>query len=325
MKRLTFLVALLFSQLALAQGLYQGPTGVASTISNNPQTFTGVVVISPNIGNGEQSLKVYDSSNQLFGIGLTGGGAARTSFYSSAGALVGVIDHEATPFTILGNTNIGIAITADGSGGVTVTPGTSGSFRVLGPGEQDFDFALDAVAWSIQDNNVDRFKWTPSLTAGGNVRYGQYDQSGNLVLFVDTTAGAATISSNTSQALNITAGGSADLTLDAGDTINIAQPVRFTKAIQSATEASNAITATSTRVDITAESAGVDQLDTVNGLEDGEFIFLKAATGQAITVAEAGNIKVAGATIVLSTTLWTLFQYDGTQSKLVQVSAVLTD
>ena len=54
--------------------------------------------------------------------------------------------------------------------------------------------------------------------------------------------------------------------------------------------------------ELTAEAAGVDDCATINGGADGKLIVLSAASGQTITITEAGNIQVVGATRTLDAT-----------------------
>lgn len=92
------------------------------------------------------------------------------------------------------------------------------------------------------------------------------------------------------------------------------------------TISSGAFTSLTNRSTLTADGGVSDQLDTVNGLMDGEVLWLRGAAGNTITVSEAGNIKVPGASIVLSETLYTPFMYDVVLGKLLcLVGAAIVD
>lgn len=177
------------------------------------------------------------------------------------------------------------------------------------------DFGQNASIFTCQDASSNVFEVINNTAGVRTVWY----QAGTFVGELNADGGTPGFNfiTGTNIPIIMTPAGTGEIQLKGEIVVN--------KAIQAATLSSNAFTASSARCDITAESAGVDQLDTVSGLVDGQIVWLKGATGQTITVAEAGNIKVAGATIVLSTVLWTEFMYDGTQSKLIQISALLTD
>lgn len=77
------------------------------------------------------------------------------------------------------------------------------------------------------------------------------------------------------------------------------------------------VTVTQSYNKLAAESGATDTLDTINGGVDGDMVIFLADTGDTITISEAGNIEVGGATDTLLENTWFLAIYNGDIGKWV--------
>jgi len=110
-------------------------------------------------------------------------------------------------------------------------------------------------------------------------------------------------------------GGAADPTFRALVNADLPDPSAFKTAPSTKTISGGAITATQNLHIIAAEAGVTDDLDTINGLVDRQFLLLKADAGDTITVKHGtGNIHFdSGDDFDLSGDSWLLLFFDGTK------------